>query len=379
MSIDTERPAPIPELTSMRFIAALMVYVSHYQIPGANGTFARFLAAGYSGVTFFFILSGFMLAYNHLREFEVSVFRHTPSYLLSRVARVYPLYLFCIIFSWLAAGAPPNLLTYLALIQAWSANLYVAFGLDGPAWSVSVEAFLYLSFPAIVLLFSAAGIFSNSRRAGATAIMIIIAIFALAYAFMASGHGGSDQSSFDPHSAHRWLYRMPVTRLLDFSLGMLAATYVTRFHKSSRSTRRIWSLLTILSMVAVAWTMTSTFAFYTAWGWDAVYAIPFTIIIVGTATSKVPLLSKLLSNRTAILLGASSYAFYLIHVMMFPMRSNPANVTHPLLFYAMLLALTVSVSVGLHISIEEPSRRFLLSISKPLRRRAALAASGWRK
>jgi peptidoglycan/LPS O-acetylase OafA/YrhL len=65
MSTDAERPAPIPALTGMRFVAALMVFVSHYGVPGISGVPALVASFGYVGVTFFFILSGFVLTYNH--------------------------------------------------------------------------------------------------------------------------------------------------------------------------------------------------------------------------------------------------------------------------------------------------------------------------
>jgi len=113
----------------------------------------------------------------------------------------------------------------------------------------------------------------------------------------------------------------------------------------------------------------------TAWSWDSAFAVPFTLIIAGTAVSRKSMLSKALSTKTMLLLGASSYAFYLIHVMMFPMRSTAATATHPLFFYLMLLTLISCVSVGLHLSIEEPCRKLLLSIFKPNREKVVFATS----
>ena len=52
-------------LTSLRFLAALYVLLYHYTgIPGSvfEGQVARL---GYTGVSFFFVLSGFILAHNY--------------------------------------------------------------------------------------------------------------------------------------------------------------------------------------------------------------------------------------------------------------------------------------------------------------------------
>ena len=54
-----------------------------------------------------------------------------------------------------------------------------------------------------------------------TAAAVAVAMFALAAVFVVTGHG--NLSFADPGSAHRWLYRTPLTRLGDFALGILAA------------------------------------------------------------------------------------------------------------------------------------------------------------
>ena len=57
-------------LTGVRFFAAAHVVVYHYgrgiaRFPGAIG---RILDQGFAGVTLFFVLSGFILAYNHAAD-----------------------------------------------------------------------------------------------------------------------------------------------------------------------------------------------------------------------------------------------------------------------------------------------------------------------
>lgn len=52
----------IPALTSLRFFAAALVVIFHY--PGKQDVFPQlFWRFGYEAVTFFFVLSGFILTY----------------------------------------------------------------------------------------------------------------------------------------------------------------------------------------------------------------------------------------------------------------------------------------------------------------------------
>jgi peptidoglycan/LPS O-acetylase OafA/YrhL len=360
MSSQAVRIEAIPALTGMRFIAALMVFVSHYKIPGLQGTFLRLINSGYSGITFFFVLSGFVLAYNYFGVFEQKFARSIPTYLISRLARVYPLYLFCTLFAWLSSGGSTPLIPYLGAVQAWSSSSAFAFGLDGPTWSISVEAFLYLCFPVVFLVFRSARIIDHKRRALALALVVVATQFTLAYWFVVSGHGGVDAITTDPNSSHRWLYLNPANRLLDFSLGILTAVFVLQSGEPSGRAPRLWSAAIWLSLLFVVVLMAIKPIYMTAWSWDAVYALPFAVCIAGVALNQHSLLSRFLSTQSMVTLGASSYAFYLLHTLMRPIYSN-ASTSNSYAFYIAFLIFVVATSVGFHFAIEEPCRRLVCS------------------
>jgi peptidoglycan/LPS O-acetylase OafA/YrhL len=216
----TIRPS-IDALTGFRFVAAMMVFVSHYAVPGLTGAALQVTESGYAGVTFFFVLSGFIITYNYLDRFEAGT-GSLLDYLVARLARVYPLYFFFIVYGWFTARNELDLWPFLLALQAWSPNLKVVFGLNGPAWSIGVEVFLYLCFPLLVPLLGRLGVLTSGRRLLIATAVTLIAMLSAAIFFLASGLNALPPG--DAMSGHRWLYRLPAARLGDFLLGMYGAT-----------------------------------------------------------------------------------------------------------------------------------------------------------
>ena len=81
----------INTLTSLRLFFALMVFGAHCYV--VDSTFStHFYKEGFVGVSFFFILSGFIIAYNYqqkLVERKVS----KRQFWVARIARIYPLHI----------------------------------------------------------------------------------------------------------------------------------------------------------------------------------------------------------------------------------------------------------------------------------------------
>ena len=88
----------IKPLTSLRFVFALMVFASHLSFleyspnESIRNAYLSVFREGYIGVSFFFILSGFILAYNYGARILDSI-TDIGSFLKARFARIYPLHL----------------------------------------------------------------------------------------------------------------------------------------------------------------------------------------------------------------------------------------------------------------------------------------------
>ena len=160
-----QKPDNFTALNGLRFLAALAVVFFHftphlYAYPGFPEGIRNLISEGPAAVPFFFILSGFVLAYRHLWNCEQP--RSPRAFYWARFLRLYPAYLFAF-----ALFLPIAIEKYLRgplslsggrhtfiesavlsafMLQAWTP---LAQAWNGPSWSLSVEAFLYLMFPFI--------------------------------------------------------------------------------------------------------------------------------------------------------------------------------------------------------------------------------------
>jgi peptidoglycan/LPS O-acetylase OafA/YrhL len=147
------RPTSLPALTGLRFFAAMTVVAYHFApLPLLNGSLA-----GPTAVMLFFMLSGFILTYTAQKGTSPRVFY------VARIARIYPVYLLALGLAALLlfplglyrespwCPAPSQALPeVLLLLQAWWPVRMDC--LDGPAWTLSCEAFFYLLFPFVLPL-----------------------------------------------------------------------------------------------------------------------------------------------------------------------------------------------------------------------------------
>src|SRR6202162_1934765 len=162
---DPQTSETFTALNGLRFLAALAVVFFHfaYKIDGYDRVpevVKKLIHFGPAAVGFFFILSGFVLASRHFRN---SLRTETPAeFYWARFIRIYPAYLVgFLLFAPIAVQkylahssstmtAPGTFVLsavlYSLMLQAWTP---LAQAWNGPSWSLSVEAFMYLVFPVI--------------------------------------------------------------------------------------------------------------------------------------------------------------------------------------------------------------------------------------
>ncbi|HYN93450.1 MAG TPA: acyltransferase [Pilimelia sp.] len=364
----------LPALTGIRFLAALAVFLHHLPRPGwAPAPLATFMASGYNGVTVFFVLSGFVICLNYADALRRPTARATWNYAVGRLARIYPLYLAALVFVVVLTGVgrPDRLPWHLFAVQAWSPDLTVAYAYNAPGWSIGVEFFLYACFPA--LAFALAPIARRPAALWAAGAAVVLALLAVAVWFQASG---LDLAPADPDSAHRWLYRMPLLRLGDFAVGAIAALLfrLSRERTAGARAPAVRELATWAPALAIVglmcWPGKSA---YTP-RLDALWVVPTALLYLGLARHPGASLSRVLASRPLVLLGETSFAFYLVHRPLQHafdaerlVRASPPRYA---VFVVLLVALTAALAIGLHHVLEVPARDWLnarLRLPTPVR------------
>jgi peptidoglycan/LPS O-acetylase OafA/YrhL len=207
-------------LTGMRFLAALLIVLHHTVANPVTGTRLVSISAlrplatvAYVGVTFFFVLSGFVLTWS---------WSGGPArvFFARRFARIYPLYVltwalsFVVLWQLGRATPPTTAVLCLFLVQAWSPHATTAFGQNPVSWSLSDEAFFYAMFPLLVL-----GLICRPHRAIVVAIAATVACLALVPVVVYKVGSRADV---------RYLHYLPAYRIGEFIVGICLALLVRR-------------------------------------------------------------------------------------------------------------------------------------------------------
>jgi len=365
----------LEQLTALRFFAALAVLASHLWMlaeePNPLQPVARTLfAEGFAGVSFFFMLSGYILSHSYgarLREGRIG----RGEYLALRVARIAPLHWLCglpfAIAALVAAGASslPVSLANLALVQSWVPDEHVYFSLNEPSWSLSDELFFYACFATLA--------FWSPGRIAWLAGILLAAVTAMVLWRTRSGHGAIHAG--EAMTPTHWLtYILPLTRLLDFAIGMVLYRLPRPRWAGTRATAME---LAALAALVGAMFLFPAIGMAEAWRMQLAYLAPIALLIWSFGGGRGALSRRLGRNRALVLLGEASFALYLVHLPVIHgwIALDEARVTPwPVLPLAGAMAgSAILLSVAVFVWVERP----LLAISRrSIRRRFATSQRG---
>jgi peptidoglycan/LPS O-acetylase OafA/YrhL len=367
-------PTRLDSLTALRFAAALMIVVFHawYPIMGIQGPEAGAINYGFTSVGFFFILSGFVLAWTWRPTVGI------PTLWWRRFVRIFPLCallttgvaLYYLLVPNSAPEAPTwgSFLTCFFLLQSWPQFRYLL-GYNYPSWSLSTEMFFYFMFPFIAL-----GLARVNRRAGLIALAVLAGI---GYVGISAWFYKQAFYSFTPGS----LLAFPPLQLLKFFLG---ASLGVAYRNGWRPRINLWFAL---GLVAVTYAVMQRLATRpgrmsafraTELFPDIVLLIPMTLLVCAAASSD--LRGRFGPGRSRILvrLGDWSFALYLVHAPIL-MGVNELRVRtghlEPTRWWGMAAYLAVSIAVSglIYQYVERPTDRTLRRVK--LRRPAALSTA----
>lgn len=365
--VDPRSPATTPgvqrlpvltALTSIRFFAALHVALYHLVRPFTRwGILAAAIGAGYSGVSFFFFLSGFILTYSHATEYEATR-GNLKKFFIARFARIYPVYLFSMVVAGIVyfeqLRSPIHIIAFVAdllLVQAWSMRMINFFNTN--AWTLSCEAFFYLVFPFVLM--------AIRPRTRTRAVAWMVAFFVLAMVgpliCIKLYPEPSWSEPFTRVSGDGLIFsisRLPALALPEFLAGMSAGWLFLRFKPSAKAS-------TVLAVLGVLF-LSVALLFADRLPYIALHnglLLPFYAMVV-LGLSQPNWMTRLLSGSALILLGEASYAFYLIHAIFNSLESR-VGFGGTIREAFISLPIVIGLSILMHLYIERPARRYILA------------------
>jgi peptidoglycan/LPS O-acetylase OafA/YrhL len=277
-----------------------MVLVSHLKWNNTNFFIKTIFNQGFVGVSFFFVLSGFVLSYSYENRFKQGLIG-SKEYILLRLARLTPLHFITalpFIFLVVYKGNADNLKIILDLfyLQSWVPSSEYYFTFNFPSWSLSNEMFFYIIFLFIIG--------SNLKKLVNFTLSLFIIVFLSA--LLITVYFSDGFVIFGNVSFSHWLfYVFPLFRLLEFLVGMLLfQTYKQGFRLSNKFIF-VSYLLLVLAMYYGSH-IPESFRM-------SLYYLPFIAFFLYCHLNMGAFLTKSFSNKLFILLGESSFAFYLIH------------------------------------------------------------------
>jgi peptidoglycan/LPS O-acetylase OafA/YrhL len=364
--MDTQR-IYFPELDGLRFLAFLLVLI-HHQKPLSKVPYVSILQEnGWIGVDLFFALSAFLFTKLLITEYLKTRTISFKKFYLRRVFRIWPIYLFIILFSisfHLISIGPlvHNIRVRIFGLFAFSDNIMTAIYGFNPLrytehlWTIAYEEQFYIFIPITILLLV--------RASFKEKVLSIISIFVLFNLI---------RLAFIEHNApHPAIYVLPVTHFESIILGIAIGFGGFDF------------LLTRLKPLTIGFMgiLFFIFVYFLPPLWETSYWLIASYSFVGLSTSLVLFsvttsnyLKLIFSKKLFVYLGKRSYGLYIYHlfgngVAAYLISHIPATPLNPLISFMCSLSFTVIAAIISYRIIETPflklKKRFEVIISRPI-------------
>ena len=313
----------IPPLTGIRAIAAFMVFFHHANQADFPYPVFRILNEFHTGVTVFFVLSGFLIGLRYYDTCEISGiwFRR---YIKNRIARIYPMYLLITVCTFIVAyflkdASVYNGFPYSSLLILLNVFFIRGFFDDlkftglSQGWTLTVEECFYFMAPLFFI-----SIKKNKNAIWFLPLLILSIGTVLVLIF-------SHFSLFGFYSNFTFMFLYTFTgRCVEFFIGIALALRILK--QQNTNTLIHWPMFTILGIIGMAagigimalqpLTEKIHFGLYQPMGiFSNNIILPIGIASLFYGLIKEPSwLRNFLGSKPMVLLGKSSYIFYLIHI-----------------------------------------------------------------
>jgi len=365
----TVRKPPLPALSGLRAILAVNVMFFHFT-PPHPAFLTPVIDNAYVFVGFFFLISGFVLAYNYAERPQLNL----RSFYLARISRVYPVYLLVLLLSipflmqeW-HAHSHQDFYIGLALtpfaLQGWFPSLATFWNTVG--WTVPAEFTLYLLFPFLlrILARQAHRLATPGRIIAAILTLWVIGILPhIAYFLLNPDHLNAPATRYTYAYWLRFLKYSPAVYICTFSAGILLAR-LQAVSSPSVTTRTGFALAALTALTVFFSVGVQRIPYILVHG--SLLLPLFSLLLLGLSGQN--LVSNLFSWRPLVLFGEITFVLYLVHFNTFlllhmynvPQRLHVASLDPWISFLAI-----IALAFGVHRFFEVPARNLVLRLFSP--------------
>lgn len=342
--MSTQEKQFFPALTGYRAIAAWMIFVFHF-MPFRNPHYPDFAKRAVStfhiGVEMFFVLSGFLITYRYFSERPINF----KKFMVNRVARIYPMYflltaLFFVIYYfqsniWNTEKTIEAILSF-TMTKALFSKYYFAGIAQG--WTLTLEEMFYITAPLYFILI---------RKSKWFLLLLPVILFL-------SGNFLKELANV-PENTWGFLQYDFYLNIFEFFAG-IALAYLTLKKKISFSGNWVtWFGLSVILLFICGKEYITFESKYRQLA-EVIFLsfLGIAPLLWGLIYEKT-ILQKILGSRIFVLLGKSSYVFYLIHKGFIPIFMTDYITDNKLIIFILLNV----ISILMFTYLEEPLNHFI--------------------
>jgi peptidoglycan/LPS O-acetylase OafA/YrhL len=373
-SNDVQRSEVFTALNGLRFLAALAVVCYHYArrtdgFAGYPRAIQSLIECGPAVVGFFFVLSGFVLAHRYLQDGSKD--QTKAAFYWARFARIYPAYILAFLLFFPGAvekyimhptpgtGGPATFVLsaglYCLMLQAWTP---LAQSWNGPSWSLSVEAFMYLIFPFIGYRLRA--------LTGRATVLIALAAWSVPVGVVSLYELGF----ISQHTWQSYLTNNPLLWTPLFVMGICAVKFLPAWNRVGLRTAAAISTagLAVLLGLAAIWPAAAIDIFISGG------VAPLLVAVVVFFSRSTGGIAKIIGGEIFNTLGKASYVLYIIHApvwhywqmaMDYITRTRPLPSATPSWQFWLFVPVLVFISLVVERFVEAPTRVWLSGLGRP--------------
>ena len=340
--MSTQEKQFFPALTGYRAIAAWLIFVFHF-MPFENPKYPDFaknvVGTFHIGVEMFFVLSGFLITYRYYNDRPINF----KKYMVNRIARIYPMYFLLtagVFIAWFYQNGYWNVEKTIEAVLSFTMTkaLFSKYYFAGipQGWTLTLEEMFYLTAPLYFLLI---------RRSKWFLAILPAAIFA-------SGLFLKDVTNV-PENIWGFLQYDFFFNIFEFFAGIGLAIFMLKKRLTfSRNWATWFGLFVLLVFVCGKSYLSVDIPHFIVLTLVAVFGI---VPLLWGLIHEKTIVQKILGSKIFVLLGKSSYVFYLIHKGFIPVFMNDYITENKLIIFILLNI----VSILMFTCLEEPLNHFI--------------------